>query len=179
MTQNVSGRENGHDGIEVEKRTRRALEEPLSVVALDGTPVESRDDTVVMVVSASGENYHVDATAERCECPDAKHRDPDGGCKHVRRARAALGIEPIDRRALATVNVDEQFAANAPGPVIATSDGGIIDAGDDGEVIDDDTTADERPADCSCTGSRLEAEAELPCWPCYRDGFEDPALVDK
>lgn len=40
----------------------------------------------------------------------------------------------------------------------------------DTELID----FDGRPADCSCTGSRLETEGGLPCWPCYRDGFDEP-----
>lgn len=26
---------------------------------------------------------------------------------------------------------------------------------------------DDRPDDCGC----WDADAELPCWPCYRDGF--------
>jgi hypothetical protein len=30
--------------------------------------------------------------------------------------------------------------------------------------------SDERPDDCDCA-STFE---ELPCWPCYRDGFEEP-----
>ncbi len=34
------------------------------------------------------------------------------------------------------------------------------------------TDFDGRPGDCSCTGSRLEAEAGLLCWPCYCDGFD-------
>jgi hypothetical protein len=30
--------------------------------------------------------------------------------------------------------------------------------------------SDERPDDCDCWGP----EQELPCWPCYRDDFEEP-----
>jgi hypothetical protein len=30
--------------------------------------------------------------------------------------------------------------------------------------------SDERPDDCDCS-PHFE---ELPCWPCYRDGFEEP-----
>lgn len=33
---------------------------------------------------------------------------------------------------------------------------------------------DDRPDDCMCSGSELEAEGGLPCWPCYRAGFDDP-----
>ena len=85
MNDSIAGRENGHDDrIDVEKRTRRALEQPLSVLSVDGTPI------------------------------------------------------------------------------------------DDDVVLDDYTDSDgERPADCDCV--EFHADAALPCWPCYRDGFEDPA----
>jgi hypothetical protein len=110
------------DGIEIEPRTERALSEPLSVVSLDGTPVESTDETTV------------------------------------------------DSRVLAGVDVDEQLGANAPGPQVATSDGGIIEAGDDGEILDEQDPDDNRPDDCDCS----PLFDDLPCWPCYRDGFEEP-----
>lgn len=29
---------------------------------------------------------------------------------------------------------------------------------------------DARPEDCDCVG----VLDDLPCWPCYRDGFEEP-----
>lgn len=38
--------------------------------------------------------------------------------------------------------------------------------GTDAELTD----FDGRPGDCSC----WDADAELPCWPCYRDGFDVP-----
>ena len=67
--------------------------------------------------------------------------------------------------------------AFAPGPRVATSDGGIVDAGDDGVVLDGDTDSDdERPADCDC--AEFHADAALPCWPCYREGFDTPAPSD-
>lgn len=43
---------------------------------------------------------------------------------------------------------------------------------------DDEASADaddERPAECECTGADDE---ELPCWYCYRVGFETPAPVE-
>jgi len=161
----------GHESIA--PRTRRALSEPLSVVSLDGTPVESTDETIVMVVSHSGETYHVDAEVGRCECPDHEHRD--ARCKHIRRARVALGVEPVDSQVLAAVDIDATLGANAPGPVVATSDGGIIDAGDEGEILDEES-GDGRPEDCDC--GDWNSDADLPCFPCYRDGFEEPASAD-
>lgn len=35
---------------------------------------------------------------------------------------------------------------------------------------DDGSTVDGRPDDCTC----LSTFEELPCWPCFRDGFETP-----
>jgi len=123
------------EGTDIDPRTRRALEEPLSVVALDGTPVESSDETVVLVVSGSGESYHVDAGVGRCECPDHQHRDAE--CKHIRRARIELGETTVDTHTLATVAVDTRLGATAPGPHVATSDGGLV-GGDTNESDDDD-----------------------------------------
>lgn len=164
----------------IDRRTRRALVEPLTVLDHDEMPVENRETTVVTVTSASGTTYDVDVVTGACSCPDARHRSPEGGCKHVRRARVAVGAEPVDARTIRALDVDPQLGANAPGPRVATSDGGIVDAGDDGVVLDDDADADDddgRPDDCDCGG--FHDDAELPCWPCYRDGFETPADVDE
>lgn len=43
----------------------------------------------------------------------------------------------------------------------------------DDEAADDDVDA-ERPAECECTGA---ADEKLPCWHCYRVGFETPAPI--
>lgn len=116
---------------DLDERDVRALEQYLTVVSLDGTPLEG-DETVVQVVSQSGKSYHVDVDAGACECADSKYREPEGGCKHVRRARVATGYVTIDARTLAEIDVDPQLGANAPGPRVATSDGGIVQA--DAEV---------------------------------------------
>jgi len=42
---------------------------------------------------------------------------------------------------------------------------------DDGEIFDD--VDDGRPDGCDC--GDWNADADLPCWPCYRAGFETPA----
>ena len=166
----------------IASRTERALVEPLTVLDHDETPVDDADTTIVTVTSASGSTYDVDVRAGACSCPDARYRDPDGGCKHVRRARVALGRDTVDARTIREVDVDPQLGANAPGPRVATSDGGIVDAGDDGVVLDDETdetgdTVDERPDDCDCSG--FHTDASLPCWACFRDGFDEPADVDE
>ena len=165
-------------------RSRRALTEPLSVVTLDGMPVD--DETVVSVVSHSGENHTVDVVEGRCTCKDAEFNLPDGDrevCKHVERARVATGREVLDAAVIRHLGdeIDPQLGAHADGPTVATSDGGITVATDDGEIIDDDTDdedevedTDERPDDCECRRFELGVD-DLPCWACYRDGFETVA----
>jgi hypothetical protein len=41
------------------------------------------------------EIYTVDLNAETCECGDYEHRQPAGGCKHIRRVKLGLGIMPL------------------------------------------------------------------------------------
>lgn len=125
----------------IDSRTVRALVEPLTVLSHDETPIDDADTTIVTVTSASGSTYDVDVRGDgRCTCPDAEYNlDDDERCKHQIRARVALGRDVVDADVLREVSVDPQLAAFAPGPRVATSDGGIIDAGDDGEVIHDET----------------------------------------
>jgi hypothetical protein len=47
-------------------------------------------------------------------------------------------------------------------PAMKTDGGVMLEA-------DGSDHSDERPEDCEC----IEV-ADLPCWPCYRDGFEEP-----
>ena len=163
------------DSSDVEPRTRRALERVLTVTHTDGTPIsDDESPTVVSVHSGnSGKERRVDVREGRCTCPDHEHRD--SVCYHIRRARYALGVKPVPTETLAACDVHERFASNAPGPVVATSDGGIIEADDDGEIVGE-TDDDGRPEDCEC--GDWNSHAGLPCWPCYREGFEDPANAD-
>ena len=164
-------------GIELDDRTRAAFEEYLTV-----TPELGRArgaDDLTLVTSQSGKEYLVDVRDGVCECKDYEYRADelgDAGCKHVRRARIAMGKATIDAATLGTVDVDPQLGEHASGPRVVTSDGGVIDAEtgiveateDDGaEVLEGD---DGRPDDCDCS----PLFDDLPCWPCSRDGFEDP-----
>ena len=168
------GRENGHDCTDVEPRTRRALERAYSVLHIDHTLIgDDEEPTMVAVVSGnSGRTHDVDVREVRCTCEDHQYREAE--CAHLRRAKIALGRQPVHTATLQAVDVDEQLAANAPGPVVVTSDGGVLGA-DNGETISTkpESDADERPDDCDC-GDWNDGE-DLPCWPCYRDGFEEPA----
>jgi hypothetical protein len=80
-----------------------------------------------------------------------------GGRLASERARIALGRQSVATDTLAAVDVDTTLCANAPGPRVATTDGVLINAGDDGEIL-----SDGRPDDCDC----WNADAGLPCWPC-------------
>jgi len=116
------------------------------------------------VVGQNGGTYTVDDREGRCTCPDHEHRGVR--CKHLRRVAFARGSRPVPADA---DGVDEQLGEHTEAvPRVVASDGGIIEAGDDGEILESD--GDERPADCDC----WDADGELPCWPCYRDGFDVP-----
>jgi len=77
---------------DLEKRTRRALEEYITILPNAGN---GDGETIVTAVSESGSSYTVDVREGRCGCPDSEHRNPDGGCKHLRRARFALGLRRV------------------------------------------------------------------------------------
>ena len=52
---------------------------------------------------------------------------------------------------------------------------GDVDDVDEGEVLDE--PVDGRPEDCDC--GDWNAGEGLPCWPCYRDGFDTTASADE
>lgn len=170
MTDFESAREKGNDEssrIELDKRDVRALTEAMTVLPQGGE--------IHTVVSESGRSYTVDLREGRCTCPDAEYRlDPSDSCKHERRAAYAVGDRPIpawvDSDAVDPL-LGEQTDAT---PRVVAADGGIIEAGDDGEILDE---RDDRPDECNC-GDWNEG-VDLPCWPCYRDGFEEPLKTDE
>ena len=165
MTTNVRSHVEGTD---VEPRTERAMTEYLTVL-YDVDRVRGADD-LYLVVSQSGSEYLVDSRQSRCTCPDHEYRDVR--CKHLRRVAFATGEIPIP----ADVDgVDPSIGEHTDArPVVAVADGGVQVTGADGEAVDNDA---DRPADCMCTGSRLERQGCLPCFPCYREGFESPNIA--
>ena len=153
------------EGTGLDERDSRALEQYLTVLPNTGRAKGAAD--LYLVVSQSGREYLVDSRAERCTCPDHEYRS--ARCKHLRRVAFATGERPIPD---GVEDVDPQLGEHVDdGPQVVATDGGIVVGGDDAESLDE---GDGRPVDCSCTGSRLEAEGGLPCWPCYRDGFDVP-----
>jgi hypothetical protein len=150
-----------HGNESIEPRTERALTECMTVLPDGGD--------VFTVVGEHGGTYAVDRREGRCTCPDHQHRR--ARCKHLRRVAFATAARPVP----AGVDVDPHLAehTDASPQVVATdggSDGGIIVAGDDGEVLDDSDDSDDVDG-CACD----ELPEGVPCWPCYRDGatFDD------
>lgn len=77
------------EALAVEKRTRRACEESMAVVPHGG------GSGMFDIYSESGNEYVVDLRDDVCSCPDFVHREPDGGCKHIRRVRLEFGITDV------------------------------------------------------------------------------------
>jgi hypothetical protein len=178
MSTNATPSQEGTDDSTdaLKPREARALTEYMTVLADVG---EARDAPgIYRVVGQNGGTYTVDTRGHgRCSCPDTEHRlDDTEACKHEHRVAFATGERAIPSGA---DGVDEQLGEHVDGgPRVAAADGGIVDAGDDGEIFTDgDDTDDRRPDECNC--GDWNANANLPCWPCYRDGFDTPASADK
>ena len=140
----------------IDPRTEHALTEYMSVLPEGGE--------IYTVVGQNGGTYTVDGREGRCTCPDAKHRNTT--CKHQRRVAFATGESPVP---VGVDGVDEQLGEHTEAvPRVLASDGGVIEANGDGEILEGD--ADKRPEDCDC----WDPDARLPCWPCYREGFDKP-----
>jgi hypothetical protein len=147
--------------IDLQKRDVNALTEYMTVLPQRGD--------VYSVTTQSGSEYRVDALEGRCTCPDKQYNLDDGElCKHERRVRFATGQWAVPAWA-DTGAIDSQLGEHVTGtPEIAVTDGGVKTIG--AEEPETDSTDKGRPADCDCHATF----EELPCWPCYRDGFEAP-----
>ena len=146
---------------DVEQRGVRALTEYMTVLPLGGD--------VYSVTTQSGSEYRVDALEGRCTCPDHQYREVR--CKHIRRVVFATGERPIPAWVDAD-EVDAQLGQHVDGtPKVAATDGGVTLEEFGGDDRDEDS--DGRPDDCDC--GDWNAGLDLPCWPCYREGFETPA----
>jgi len=147
----------------IEPRTERALTESMVVLPEGG-------DVFTVVGENGGGEYRVDGREGRCTCPDHKHRGAT--CKHQRRLAFARGERPVPA---GVEGVDPLLGEHVDGhPRAVATDGGeeILVAGDEGEILDE-SDGDDRPEECDC--GEWNADTDLPCWPCYRDGFEEPA----
>lgn len=52
---------------------------------------------IYSVTGESGETYTIDIIDETCTCPDYQDREPEGGCKHVRRVAIEVEDETVPR----------------------------------------------------------------------------------
>jgi predicted nucleic acid-binding Zn finger protein len=193
MTQFAPGRENGHDGrtdTELDARDVRALTECMSVLPEGGdiyTVVGENGGTYT--VDARESRCTCPDYKHNLPTDDGRER-----CKHAARVAYATGersvpvwvdTDAVDSQLgahvdggprLETCRNGRRYCAELPGArddafrcpdctaeAVAT-DGGIIDAGDDGDA---------RPDDCDC--GDWNAGLGLPCFRCYLGGFETPA----
>jgi len=118
---------------------------------------------MVKVVSHTGEEYVVDVHGGNCDCPDATWRlDDETACKHARRSRFALGVDPIPAEALEAAEVEPNFGAfiEEDAVRVATTDGGVVEAEEDAEVRMDDKEDDEECDECA-------ELSDLACFECY------------
>jgi len=141
---------------DLDERTERALTEYLTV-----TPSDEGDEHTVEVHSQSGETYLVDAVEGTCLCPDAEYNlDDETPCKHARRSRFALGLEAVPVGAAETLDVDPSLGCGTDADLrFAASDGGVVEAGDDAEVLTDGGETEECDECAELSG--------LGCFECY------------
>ena len=164
-----AGEESTGTDRSIDARDARALAQYLTVLEDVGRARGAED--LYLVISESGSEYLVDARLGACECPDFEYRDVR--CKHLRRVAFAIGETSLPDG----VDVDPQLGVHVDtDPKVAATDGGIIEAGDGGEILDesDEDSDDGRPEDCRCD----EDDLEVACWPCYRVGFDFEDAVD-
>jgi len=82
---------------EVDDRDRRAASEAMTVVGFGPAMFE---------VYTAGDCYRVDVRDGRCTCDDYRYREPEKGCKHIRRVHFAVGARDVP----AGVDVDPVLA---------------------------------------------------------------------
>jgi len=144
------------DTGQIDERTERALAQYLTVLPNQGRARNA--PSMALVVSESGSEYLVDVCLGTCECDDYHYREPAEGCKHVRRARYALGAEPIRTRVASAVDVDSSLGEHCDADLqFATADGGIVSAGGQDDDVDDD---------CACG----DLPDGVPCFECFDGG---------
>jgi predicted nucleic acid-binding Zn finger protein len=162
------------EGTDLDKRDVRALTECMVVLPEGGD--------IYTVVGENGGTYRVDGREGRCTCPDAEYNLPtDDGretCKHATRVAYATGRRAVPAW-VETTAVDPRLGEHTYAtPRVPATDGGsdLTDASDASEVPNGGSDGDDRPDDCDCRA--WDESLALPCWPCFRKGFETPASGD-
>ena len=155
---------------DMSKRQIRALTEYHTV--LDNVGSADPAAGKYTVVSQSGNQYDVDIVNETCSCPD--HQQRQSVCKHIHRARYALGVVAIPA-AVDKTAIDSQMGEHVDGEPIFTdevqSDSEDTDDTDDSDMeneTDDTDDPDLEDSDDECPDcARLDGD--VLCWDC-----EDP-----
>ena len=102
---NTTSEEPAIEDDEPDPRTHRARKEDMnaSLLAKGG---------VYEVHSQSGNIYEVDVVAQSCTCLDWQEREPEGGCKHLRRVDMEIKTGAVPRP---DGHLPEEFPANESG----------------------------------------------------------------
>jgi hypothetical protein len=161
------------ESTDIEPRTRRAVTECMTVLPADG-------DTYTVVGEHGGGEYEVKAHTGECSCPDSEYNLPaHKRCKHARRVAIVLGgrpmpaVDPDDVDPHLGEHVDTRTPTPTPdaAPGRAIADGGeIIEAGDDGEILDEEDDVACVEGEAWCPGPEADLDDEtgpLPCFECY------------
>jgi hypothetical protein len=107
---------------------------------------------------------------DKCQCPADQYNE-EYSCKH-RVACATIGGPVLLGAAMAYTSDKGDHSEPTTMVDKIRTDGGTDVRMDSQESVTDETEAAGRPEDCRCTS--FIADGGLPCWPCYRDGFEEP-----
>ena len=110
--------------VDLPDRTQRALEQYITITPDIGRARGA--DNLVLATSESGSSYLVDLQSNTCECPDSKHRDPTLGCKHIRRARFALGQWPIPEEVATEYDIDPTLGEHTDAEIEITPASGVV-----------------------------------------------------
>lgn len=84
---NVEANADGTQPAQIDKRTVRAIKEHILIM---GDPTNESEQPLT-VYGEGGSEYLVDTILGSCTCPDYQNREPERGCKHIRRVRIEAG----------------------------------------------------------------------------------------
>lgn len=154
----------------IEKRTRRAATESMTIVALGRGEYK--------VYSGTRNAYVVDVIEETCECADAEYNHPDDGCKHRQRVEMELGQREIpDLGGRLDVEIMSGRERETE-PAVAT-DGGMVAPEPQGSG--DENTHVEGCDNPECEGIDADAERPLLSFECYEEwaAYDEEQLIEE
>jgi hypothetical protein len=139
----------------IERRAHRARSEQMHVSL-------RRTGGLYDVRTASGSTYRVDIAAGSCTCPDWTEREPEGGCKHLRRVRLELDANRVPTPA---GTLPEASSVTQPGPSRTVCDGGAPGSvtGPHREFDKHGTPTGETYYRCETCGREAIDRSDLPC----------------